>query len=192
MVENPSRAAAPKGERGISLNIVLHGAESTGKSTLARQLAAHYDAPFVHEYGRTYCEAYGTDLMQDDLVKIMRGHMELTAEVRKQACALFFSDTDPLMTAAWQMMMFASRHPDLDAFTDVGDLYLLMDDDLPWIDDGLRVHKSAAERAHFQALSKAELDRRGVPYAVISGDGEARKLKAIAVIDQMLAARRDR
>ena len=151
-----------------------------------RQLAAHYDAPYVHEYGRTYCEAYGTDLTPDDLVRIMRGHMELTAETRKQARALLFSDTDPLMTAAWQMMMFAARNPTLDAFSDVGDLYLLMDDDLPWIDDGLRVHRSEAERARFQALSKAELDRRGIAYATISGDGDARKRQAIAVIDTML------
>lgn len=180
---------SPTGNYAIPLNIVLHGAESTGKSTLTRQLAAHFNAPFVPEYGRTYCEAYGTDLTPRDLVRIMDGHNDLTAQTRKEASALFFSDTDPLMTAAWQMMMFGVRNPELDAFADVGDLYLLMDDDLPWIDDGLRVHASAEERARFQALSKAELDRREVPYVVISGDGDARKQRAIDVIDKLLVLR---
>ena len=152
-------------------------------------MAAHFDAAFVPEYGRTYCEAYGNDLTPHDLVRIMRGHIDLTEETRKEAGALLFSDTDPLMTAAWQMMTFGVRSAELDAFTQVGDLYLLLDDDLPWEDDGLRVHASAEERAAFQALSKAELDRRGVPYVTITGEGDARKQMAIAVVQKLLDLR---
>lgn len=189
MAGNIQGTAPQRGVGTISLNIVLHGAESTGKSTLARQLAAHFAAPFVPEYGRTYCEAYGNDLTPHDLVRIMKGHIDLTDETRKDSGALLFSDTDPLMTAAWQMMMFGERNAELDAFTDVGDLYLLLDDDLPWIDDGLRVHSSAEERAMFQALSKAELDRRAVPYVTISGEGDVRKKMAIAVVEKLLTLR---
>ena len=156
---------------------------------MARQLAAHYNAPFVPEYGRTYCEAYGTDLVPEDLVRIMNGHVDLTEETRNGAGAVFFSDTDPLMTAAWQMMMFGERSKELDAFTNIGDLYLLLEDDLPWIDDGLRVHGSEEERALFQRLSKEELDRRNVPYVTITGEGELRKRMAIAVVDKLLALR---
>ncbi len=168
---------------------MLHGAESTGKSTLTRQLAAHFNAPFVPEYGRTYCEAYGTDLTPHDLVRIMHGHEELTVETRKEADTLLFSDTDPLMTAAWQMMMFGVRNPELDAFTNIGDLYLLMNNDLEWVDDGLRVHASEEERARFQLLSTAELDRRQVPYVVICGNGDTRKQRAIEIVEKLLKLR---
>ncbi len=119
----------------------------------------------------------------------MQGHVDLTRDVEKAAGALFFSDTDPLMTAAWQMMMFGVRSPELDAFSAVGDLYLLMDDDLEWIDDGLRVHASPEERAHFQALARAELERRDIRYVVISGNGERRRQEAIAAVQDLLDRR---
>ena len=38
------------------IRVCLHGAESTGKSTLARKLAARFACPAVPEYGRTYAE----------------------------------------------------------------------------------------------------------------------------------------
>ena len=52
--------------------ICLHGPESTGKSTMAPRLARHFDSVCVGEFGRTYCERYGTDLTMADLVMIAR------------------------------------------------------------------------------------------------------------------------
>ena len=49
-----------------------------------------------------------------------------------------------------------------------------LDIDLPWVDDGLRIYGNPDDRQHFFELSKAELLRRGVNWALISGDGEPR------------------
>ncbi|MBB4632463.1 NadR type nicotinamide-nucleotide adenylyltransferase [Sphingosinicella soli] len=167
-------------------NVVLHGPESTGKSALGARLAAHYDTRLIPEYGRLYCEVRGSETDAEDLVAIMHGHVALTEAAREQAAsrgaALVISDTDPLMTAAWAMMGLGHRLPALDAFTDVGDLYLLMADDIPWVDDGVRLHKSPEARARFMALSRAELERRGVPWVLISGDAEQRFAAAVAAI----------
>ena len=38
------------------LRIVLFGPESTGKTTLAKQLAAHFNTEWVPEYMREYIE----------------------------------------------------------------------------------------------------------------------------------------
>jgi nicotinamide riboside kinase len=79
-------------------------------------------------------------------------------------------------------MMFGKRDPWFDAFTGTADFYLLLDIDLPFIDDGLRVYARRQERQHFFDLCKAELDQRGVPYALIRGEGEARFNAALEAI----------
>ncbi|MBL8647327.1 MAG: ATP-binding protein [Sphingosinicella sp.] len=167
-------------------NVVLHGPESTGKSTLGARLAAHYGTRLIPEYGRLYCEVRGSETDADDLVSIMHGHVALTEAARDDAAAhgarLVVSDTDPLMTAAWAMMGLGHRLPALDAFTDVGDLYLLMADDIPWVDDGVRLHRTPQARARFMDLSRAELERRLVPWVLVSGDAEQRFAAAVAAI----------
>ena len=46
----------PKQTNCDCLKIVLFGPESTGKTTLAKQLAAHFNTEWVPEYMRTYLE----------------------------------------------------------------------------------------------------------------------------------------
>jgi NadR type nicotinamide-nucleotide adenylyltransferase len=162
--------------------ICLHGPESTGKSTLGTRLAAHLGCEVVPEYGRAYCEAHGTDIGMVELVHIAQTQdaMNEAAAARESNIVLF--DTDPLITAVWAEMMFGTRDPWFDRFTGYADLYLLLDIDLPFIDDGLRVYAKPGERRHFFELCKAELDRRGLHYALIRGEDEARFETALAAL----------
>lgn len=162
--------------------ICLHGPESTGKSTLAPLLAAHFETLFVPEYGRTYCEQYGTDLRMDDLVAIGRTHQAMTQALLRQCNRRLILDTDPLMTAAWADMLFGTRDPWFDAFADTADLYLLLDIDLPWVDDGTRFFGVDDARRRFFDVSRRELERRGLPYAIIGGPGTERLPRALAAI----------
>ncbi len=163
-------------------NIVLHGPESTGKSTLAARLAAHFGTVWVPEYGRAYCEAHGTDLTPADLVAIMHGHVAQRRSMAAQARGVLIQDTDPLMTAAWSRMLFGRRDPALDAFVDVGDLYLLMDIDLPWVGDEVRMFPDREDQRRFFELCRDELERRGVPWVLIGGDGDQRFAAALKAI----------
>jgi len=162
--------------------ICLHGPESTGKSTLAPLLAAHFETIFVPEYGRTYCELHGLDLTMAHLVAIAETHAAVTRAALRRCNRRLILDTDPLMTAAWADMLFDRRDPWFDAFTDTADLYLLLDTDLPWVDDGTRFFGDADRRRRFLHLSRAELDRRGLPYAVVGGPREERLARALAAI----------
>lgn len=116
------------------------------------------------------------------LVEIAQTHDAMTHAARVRSNGLLILDTDPLMTAVWADMMFGARDPWFDAFKGVADVYLLPDIDLPWIDDGLRVYGGAADRARFFGLSRAELDRRSVRYAIVSGNGETRFENALAAL----------
>ena len=169
--------------------ICLHGPESTGKSTLIAHLAMHFGTVFVPEYGRTFAETHGTDFTMADLVEIAQTHDAMTHAALATGADPLFLDTDPLMTAVWADMLFGHRDPWFDAWKGVADLYLLLDIDLPWVDDGTRMFGNAAERRRFFDLSRAELERRVVRYAVVGGRGEARFDNAVAAIEAIVARR---
>lgn len=162
--------------------ICLYGPESTGKTTLAPRLARHFDTLYVPEYGRTYCEQYGLSLEMHDLVAIGRTHAALTQALLRQCNQRLILDTDPIMTAVWADMLFQQRDPWFDAFHDTADLYLLLDIDLPWIDDGTRFFGEKDQRQRFFDLSRAELERRGLNYRIIGGTPEQRFGHAIGAI----------
>ena len=92
-------------------------------------------------------------------------------------------DTDPLMTAVWADMLFGRRDPWFDRWENTADLYLLFDIDLPWEDDGTRMFGGEAERRRFFELSQRELERRGVRWALVGGEGSRRYLNALAAIE---------
>lgn len=164
--------------------ICLHGPESTGKSTLAAALAYHYSTLFVPEYGRTWCDWHGSDCSMDDLLAIARTHDAMTRSMQRWCNRRLFLDTDPLMTAVWAEMMLGRRDPWFDAWDATADLYLLLDIDAAWIDDGTRLFGDPEARRRFMALCQDELERRGVRWAVISGPPETRLEQAIAIVDR--------
>ena len=167
----------------MTRTICLHGPESTGKSTIAPRLAARLGGVVVEEYGRTYAEANGIDFTMADLVAIAQGHDARTREAIAREVGPVILDTDPLMTAVWADMLFEERDPWFDAWHATADLYLLFDIDLPWIEDGTRMFGTVAARRRFFDLSKAELVRRGVRWSLVSGQGEARFLAALAGVE---------
>lgn len=152
---------------------------------MATQLAAHFDCEVVPEYGRVYCEEHGTDVDMNDLVAIAQTHQTMTAAAKSRAREWLVLDTDPVMTMVWAEMMFGRHDAWFDRFTDMADIYLLLDIDLPWVDDGLRIYGDEADRTRFFDLSHAELERRGVNWALISGDGEPRFGAALEAIERI-------
>ena len=163
--------------------ICLHGVESTGKSWLAPRLAAHFSTLHVPEYGRIWCETFGTDLAMADLVAIARTHDAMTRAALRACDRRLILDTDPLMTAVWADMLLGRRDPWFDAWDSPADLYLLLEPDLPWRDDGTRLFGTADARARFHRLARAELERRGGRWASVGGQGKARVDNALAAIE---------
>jgi len=172
-----------EGPRGaVTRHICLHGAESTGKSTLAPRLAFQLGGLVVPEYGRTYAEANGTNLDEVDLLAIFDGHVAATREALARRPEWLVSDTDPLMTQAWAIMLLGRRLPEIDLWEGVADLYLVPAMDLPWQEDGTRLFGSELARAQFMELAIGELERRRLKWAWVEGEGDARLESALAAI----------
>ena len=163
------------------IRICFHGAESTGKSVLAEQLARELGCTWVPEYGRTYCEERGTDLEMADLLAIAEGQAMTEQAAMAADPRLLIRDTDQLMTAAWAQMLFGEVPAVLMAYPKA-DLYLLFTPDVPWIDDGTRLFGKGPLRSRFAALAEEMLVRAGVPYRTVSGTWPEREAAARAAI----------
>jgi NadR type nicotinamide-nucleotide adenylyltransferase len=169
------------------IRICFHGAESTGKSTLARRLEARLGYPWVPEYGRAWCEANGTDLAMADLLAIAEGQ---DAAIRAAAAAeppVLILDTDPLMTAAWAEMLFGEV-PEVLMSYPRADLYLLFAPDVPWQADGTRFFGTDESRARFAAIAEAVLVRAGVPFARVGGDWDSREREVTGLLERIAGA----
>ena len=85
--------------------VVLIGSESTGKTTLARRLAEHYDVEWVPEFVRDYAERKRAPLVFDDHAPIAHGQLALEDEYRvrsaERSTPLLIQDTDLLSTAVY-------------------------------------------------------------------------------------------
>jgi NadR type nicotinamide-nucleotide adenylyltransferase len=160
--------------------VALHGIESTGKSMLAENLARELGTVWVPEYGREYCLEHGTDCTPDDLLTIARTQQAMIEAAKAESGPVLITDTDWLMTRAWHRMMIGTEMAG-PAYP-LADLYLLLAPDVPWIDDGLRLHAEAEQRRRFAELSRSELVSARARWVEIAGDWDQRHKAALAAI----------
>jgi HTH-type transcriptional repressor of NAD biosynthesis genes len=169
--------------------VCLFGPESTGKSTLARELARRYGTVHAFEFARPLLDAKQGRCDPEDIPIIARGQRALEDALARQARRVLFCDTDALTTAVWSEVLFGScPHEVLElARAHPPDLYLLLDVDVPWVDDGQRYLGHARE--DFLDCCRRALDAQGVAYRVISGNWQARLTAACAAVDDLLASK---
>jgi NadR type nicotinamide-nucleotide adenylyltransferase len=164
--------------------VCVFGPESTGKSTLARQLAEHYETALVPEYARVLLEAQDGRVTADDIPRIARGQIASENALARNANRLLICDTDVLTTTIWSDVLFGECPEWVreEAERRTYDLYLLTDVDVPWVGDPVRYLPD--ERASFFARCERELQSRGRRYARISGPWEQRFEQARAAVDE--------
>ena len=165
--------------------IVVHGVESVGKTTLGRNLAGRFGALFLPEFGRTWCEIFGTDCSADDLLEIGANQQENIEHALADGRTVI-SDTDALMTAAWAEMMLGRPLPELLTYRKA-DLYLHCSPDVPFVADGLRVFGKSADRERFDGICRSVLDRAGVNVVDVRGSWAEREAVAAAALEELLA-----
>jgi nicotinamide riboside kinase len=165
------------------IKIALYGPESTGKSTLAQQLAAHFGTNCVAEYAREYLQ-HKWDTTQEicapeDLMPIAIGQVALENEALLTATDFVFCDTTLLVTKVYSEMYYQFCDPVLDkaARKHKYDLFFLTDIDVPWEADDLR--DKPQEREVALAQFEAALLANQKPYLRLSGNKDERLATAI-------------
>ena len=172
--------------------IVIIGPESTGKSTLSRQLAEHYHTLWCPEFAREYLLSHGIEYNYDDLLTIAKGQIafenEFTDKVATQADdkpSLLFIDTNMYVMKVWCEFVFDKCHEYIiDQIAERKyDLYLLCNIDLPWTKDELREYPDEQPRMELYKIYKDILINQSVPFVEISGIEEQRINKAVEAVD---------
>lgn len=182
--------------------ISVIGPESTGKSTLCEQLAAHYNSLWCPEYAREYLQTHGTKYDYDDLLAIAKGQVALEEKYIKiiqersainkdepsYHSSLLFIDTDMNVMKVWYEFVFGKCHRFvLDQVVQRKyDLYLLCNVDLPWIKDELREYPDPKTRKKIYNIYKDIMINQSVPFVEISGEYDDRLKKAIAAVEQFI------
>ncbi len=167
--------------------VVVTGVESTGKSTLAQALAAHYQAPCVNEYAREFLEGLGRPYQEADLPSIARGQLNAQQAAAASRPPLLIADTDLSVIAIWGLFKY-NRMPTGVAELlqhNLPQLYLLPHWDMHWQPDPFRENPDAASRQTLYTMYQQLLATTGVPVVQLQGNQQQQLQQALKAINQI-------
>jgi HTH-type transcriptional repressor of NAD biosynthesis genes len=171
--------------------VCIVGAESTGTTTLAQDLAEHYLTVWVPEYGRDYSaekQLRGESTWSsDEFVHIARRQNELEAEAARRANRLVVGDTNSFATVLWHRRYLETDSAEVAAVAAEApcDLYLLTGDEIPFVQDGLRDGEHVRHEMH--KWFAAALVRQTVPWQLVRGSPAARLALATSAVEALFA-----
>ncbi|AQS94111.1 nicotinate-nucleotide adenylyltransferase [Polaribacter sp. BM10] len=173
------------------VKVVLFGPESTGKTTLSRQLARYYNTVWAPEFAREYLQDKWNNerktCEKDDLLPIAIGQMKLENSLAKKADKILICDTDLLETKVYSEEFYGGFVDDKlneAATKNQYDLYLLTYIDTPWEADDLR-DRPEERLEMFKAFEKALIKNKR-PYLLLKGDKETRLKNATEAINKII------
>lgn len=166
------------------IRIAITGPESTGKTTLAEELAAYFKCNWVPEYAREYLQNTHGFYTQKDLDNIAQKQMELWQTYTDNN--ICFYDTEMLVLKIWSSFKYNKVSPFiLNAYQKQKiDLMLLCKPDIDWEEDELREHPESREELF--AIYYRELEESKFPFKIIEGQKTARIQLAIKLVTDFL------
>lgn len=167
------------------LKIAILGPESTGKTMLAEQLAAHFHTDFIPEYSREYLKDFQGKYGINDVIAIAKGQQRSIDEATKRDKEILISDTEAIVNKVWCEYVFKQTPKEIENLVQKQDfdLYLLCDTDLQWTFDPLRENPDLEERKNIFVLYQKILNEIYANYFIVSGKGDLRLSHALEAID---------
>lgn len=175
------------------IKIAMFGPESTGKTTLAIQLAAHYETEWVPEFARDYLQDKWNNSKEicdvSDMMPIAYGQTQLENLKLKTAHNYLFCDTNLMVTKVFSDVYYNYCDPLLNkaAQKHKYDLFFLTDIDVPWEKDDLRDRPTGRESV-FSVFKQSLIDNNK-PFITLSGNKDLRLQNAIKIIDDLTIAK---
>jgi HTH-type transcriptional repressor of NAD biosynthesis genes len=167
--------------------VCFYGPESTGKSFMAKKLAAEYQTEFVPEVSRELIT--GNTFNQEDIIAVGQEQTARVFQKARNANKILFSDTDAITTQIYSREYLKVVPSILYEFEKMisYDLYFFFEIDVPWVSDGVRDFGAEADRKRMQAIFKEELQRRKINFITVHGNWEQREKIIKQAVDLILS-----
>lgn len=181
-LEQPVRAWFTK-------RVCVLGAESTGTTTLARELASALQTEWVEEYGREYSAAKQArgerEWRTAEFVAIAQEQTRREDAAARHANRVLVCDTNAFATALWHRRYVGYVAPEVEALGSAArcDLYLLTGDEIPFVQDGLRDGEHIRHAMH--GWFETSLASQPVPWTLLRGSPTERRAAAVAAIRRL-------
>lgn len=173
------------------IRICIIGAESTGTTTLTKDLAYKYQAPWVPEYGRIYTESLITagpsiEWNHSDFSFIADQQNKFENKIAGKSNGLIFCDTNAYATKIWHKRYMGSDNDiNQEHFEAKADLYIVTSPDIPFAQDSIRDGEFLRKDMHKWFID--DLKNNKLPYIVVKGDKTSRINQASKIIDKVIS-----
>ena len=171
------------------LNIAVLGAECTGKSSLVAALQAHWQARgakvlVAPEVLRQWCDQQGRTPLAHEQKAIAQAQAQAELTENASDVEYLIADTSPLMTAIYSDVLFQdpSLYPFALSHQRIYQHTLVAGLDLPWQADGIQ-RDGPAMREQIDARLREVLQREGLAFSMVYGQGPQRLAGALAVLE---------
>ncbi len=170
-----------------AFRVVVIGAESTGKTTLARDLAQHFSTAWLPEYGREYIDEKNAPPELEDIMKIAVEHVRREDVLAQKANKVLICDTDLIVTSILSEYYFKTCPGWVadESHRRKYSLYVFTDIDIPWEEDAIQ-REGPEEREMLHVRFLAELVSRKLDFITVSGTPEQRLKKAAQEIEMRM------
>jgi NadR type nicotinamide-nucleotide adenylyltransferase len=167
------------------IKIALIGPESSGKTTLCKTLAQHFNGYWTSEYARDYLTNTSGIYDISDLDIMAQDQFDLWEQVPNHE--ICFYDTEMINYKVWSINKYNICSKLILSLVDSQqfDLYLLCMPDLPYEIDSLREFPSYEKRYCLFEKYEEELRKYNFNYKIVNGSNISRSEKAISIIQSI-------
>lgn len=161
---------SPSSKKLLCKKIAILGAESSGKSTLCKNLSNHYQTNYTPEFARTFIENRGRKLSKEDFLEVQKQHYSHHQSLIKFSNYTHFLDTEAITTRLW-FNWFYPEHNDefLNEYIHKQkiDLFIIIHPIDKWEKDFVRYQESYKERLKFFYKIKKYLFKHNKKFIVV-------------------------
>ena len=166
--------------------VIVTGPESSGKTTLCKQLSEQFKIPFTEEFSRKYIDDLDRKYLLEDLVIIAKEQLK-NEQLTRSNKQLSLHDTDLITLKIWSEYKYGNCNDwitsQIEQQKQEKRFYFLCSPDIPWESDPQR--ENPHNRDELFEIYKVELEQLGHNYFIL--EGQKRLENSIKKITELIS-----